>query len=346
MDSKKWKDKISNHQQLGGIELSVLDNGPGRGCRVAWFNTGSGLRFKVVIDRAMDIADAFYNQHSLAWISHLGVTAANPCATAGIGWLDSFGGGLLATCGLSHIGSPEKDEQGEHGLHGRVANIPATLESVIQPDLKSDAPEMSITGKVMQSSAVTGPHLELKRTISAKLGSSIITIKDEVTNRGNVSVPHMLLYHFNFGWPLVDEDSDIVWNGKWQSRGGNGNDHIFNADNDPHFKKCLSPIKEHLGSGEAVGYLDIEADASGICEAGIRNNKLGLAVKLRFSKKELPWVMNWQHFGKKEYVVGIEPSTNTLQGRAAAQKNNTLIMLEPEETRSYHVEVEALGPCL
>ena len=57
-----WSDKVSNVAQVGGIETSVLDNGLGRGVRIAWINTGSGLRCKVVIDRAMDIADTFYNQ--------------------------------------------------------------------------------------------------------------------------------------------------------------------------------------------------------------------------------------------------------------------------------------------
>ncbi len=69
-----WKGKIANHNQLGGIETSVIDNGAGRGTRIAWINTGTGLRYKVVIDRAMDIADAFYNKHSLTWISHAGIT--------------------------------------------------------------------------------------------------------------------------------------------------------------------------------------------------------------------------------------------------------------------------------
>ena len=58
----EWDGKISNHAQVGGIETSVLDNGLGRGTRIAWINTGTGLRYKVVIDRAMDIADAFYIQ--------------------------------------------------------------------------------------------------------------------------------------------------------------------------------------------------------------------------------------------------------------------------------------------
>ena len=49
-----WQDKVSNHTQLGGIETSVLDNGLGKGTRIAWVNTGSGLRYKVVIDRALD----------------------------------------------------------------------------------------------------------------------------------------------------------------------------------------------------------------------------------------------------------------------------------------------------
>ncbi len=51
-----------------------MDSGLGRGVRVAWINTGSELRHKVVLDRAMDIADAFHNQHSLAWLSNLGIT--------------------------------------------------------------------------------------------------------------------------------------------------------------------------------------------------------------------------------------------------------------------------------
>jgi hypothetical protein len=112
-----WSDKVSNVAQVGGIETSVLDNGLGRGVRIAWFNTGSGLRFKVVIDRAMDIADAFFNQYSIAWLSHPGVMAPQPFSNKGADWLRTFGGGLVTTCGLSHVGGDEKDEFGERGVH-------------------------------------------------------------------------------------------------------------------------------------------------------------------------------------------------------------------------------------
>ena len=86
------QDKICNSHQIAGIETSVLDNGPGRGTRLAWINTGSGLRYKVVIDRGLDIADAFFNSHSLAWLSHGGVTAPQPAGDRGIEWLYGFSG--------------------------------------------------------------------------------------------------------------------------------------------------------------------------------------------------------------------------------------------------------------
>lgn len=342
VNNQKWKDKISNSAQLGGIELSTLEDGQGRGCRVAWVNTGSGLRFKVVLDRGMDIADAFYNEHSLAWISHLGVTVPNPYST-GVNWLNSFGGGFLSTCGLTHIGPPEKDESGERGLHDRIGNIPASLISISQPDLKSNSPAMSISGKALQSLAVGGPHLELKRTISAQLGAASFKIMDEVSNVGNVAAPHMLLYHFNLGWPLIDEGTEIIWKGKWHSRGGKNNDFIFNENNFPSLKKCSSTIPEHLGKGESVGFIELESEADGMCECGVNNRQLGLKVMMRFPQKLLPCLTNWQHFGKHEYVMGIEPGTHPPIGQMAALKNKTLTYLQPEETRIYEIEIKLLS---
>ena len=59
---------VSGHQSVSarGIETFVLDDGPGRGVRIAWVNTGGGLRYKVVIDRGLDIADAEFKGRSLS----------------------------------------------------------------------------------------------------------------------------------------------------------------------------------------------------------------------------------------------------------------------------------------
>lgn len=334
-----WTDKISHTAQIGGIETAVLDNGAGRGVRVAWINAGSGLRFKVVIDRAMDIADAFYNQHSLAWLSHSGITTPQPFSDRGLDWLRTFNGGLLTTCGLSHVGGPEEDVYGQRGIHGHISNVPAELESISQPDVRAGKLEMSLTGR-MRETKIFGPSLELKRTISATLGELTIRIHDEVTNRANTPAPHMLLYHINFGWPLVDEGTKLIWRGNWQPREGGINADIFREGND--FKTCPAPMEAHLGTGEAVAFIDATPDASGWCTAGLHNARLGLAVSMRFQKAQLPWLTNWQHWGKGEYVTGIEPGTHPPIGQAKAREEGSLILLEPGETRTYDVELNVL----
>lgn len=332
-----WKDKLSHHSQWGGIETSVLDNGLGRGTRIAWINTGAGLRYKVVLDRAMDIVDAFYQQHSLAWISHAGVTAPAPFSDRGIGWLRTFGGGLLTTCGLTHVGGPEQDEYGERGLHGRISNTPAEIVAIEQPDPSTGKMDMRITGKMTQTQAF-GPSLELTRTIAGTLGEATITVHDEVTNRGNTDAPHMLLYHLNFGWPLVDEGTEILWEGAWQSRGGEGDDAIFNQEND--FRTCPPPLDAHRGAGEGAAFIDVAADSNGRCVCALRNHTLGLEMRLTFQKEQLPWLTNWQHWGKGEYVMGFEPGTHPPIGQAKARAENTLIMLAPGESRAYNLILE------
>ncbi len=331
-DSPAWSGKVSNSHQLGGIETSVLDNGNGRGTRIAWFDTGSGLRFKVLPDRAMDIADAFFNQHSLAWLSHSAVTPGNPAVNRDSLWLDNFSGGLLVTCGLTHVGDPEKDQYGERGLHDRISHLPARIESVIQPDLRNDNYDMSITGTMLQST-VFGPNLELKRTISGRLGVSEIKIHDEVTNLGNQTAPHMLLYHMNFGWPLIDEGTKLIWNGKVYPR--DADDPIFSEGGD--CETCKSPLDKHSGGGSSVAFIDIDADKNGYCRSDISNPKLGLRVSLHFKKEQLPWLTNWQHWGRNEYVTGMEPGTHPPKGQAAARKDGTLLFLEPGETKYYDI---------
>ncbi|MBD2755033.1 aldose 1-epimerase family protein [Spirosoma validum] len=339
MTQQPWKDKVGNPAQIGGIETSILDNGIGRGTRIAWINTGTGFRYKVVLDRAMDIFDAFYNQHSLAWLNHTGITPPEPFSDKGADWLRTFGGGLLITCGLSHVGGPETDAFGERGVHGKISNSPAEIESIIQPDPMLGKLEMSITGRIKETK-IFGPSLELKRTISGTIGQPTIRIHDEVTNRGNTSAPHMLLYHFNFGWPLVDEGTDIIWKGNWEAREGGINDRIFREGND--FKKCPAPLEDHNGTGEAVASIDVTPDSSGLCTVGLHNAQLGVALALRFQKSQLPWFINWQHWGKGEYVTGLEPATNPLIGQAKARERNELLFLEPGGTRTYDLELEIL----
>ena len=224
-------------------------------------------------------------------------------------------------------------------LHGPFSNIPAEIESIIQPDIHSGNRRMSITGIIRQA-RVFGPDLVLRRTISVELGTSVIEINDVVTNSGNTPAPHMLLYHFNFGWPLVDQGTKILWKGKWSPRYDDGKNRMFNEHTD--FKTCPAPMEAHNGSGEDVGVIDIDADEQGNCNAGCIMNGFDLPLP-SISKEQLPWLTNWQHWGKFEYVTGLEPGTNPPVGQKNAREQNTLIILQPGESRQYDVQLDVLS---
>ncbi|MGO3804664.1 MAG: aldose 1-epimerase family protein [Sphingobacterium sp.] len=336
---KEWLELVSHHAQVGGIETSVLDNGRANGTRIAWVNTGAGLRFKVVIDRGMDISDASFNQHNLVWLSRLGVTAPQPFSDSGINWLRTFGGGLLTTCGVTHAGGPEQDAYGSRGLHDQYSNTPAELLSIKQPNLTAGDKQMSIIGKIFQGHPL-GYNIEIKRTIRCVLGEPTIYLEDEITNIGNIQVPHMLLYHMNFGYPLVAPGAQILWKGEWTSREGEQRAKIFKKGE--NFRSCPEPMQSHSGTGEEAALIDVEADQEGIASCGINNPQLDFTLRIRFHKKQLPWLTNWQHWGTGEYVAGLEPGTHPPLGQSHARQNGDLIRLAPGESRKYSLQVDII----
>src|SRR5689334_4589658 len=84
--------KFENVHQVGGIRTGTLDAVTpgalaGNATRVALFDTGSGLRFTVALDRGGDIIDATFNQHGLAYLSPNGLLPPNHAYHAGLDWL-------------------------------------------------------------------------------------------------------------------------------------------------------------------------------------------------------------------------------------------------------------------
>ncbi len=335
-----WDGRVGNGAQVAGIEVSELTDGPGRGVRIAWVNTGTPLRFKVVIDRGLDIADAFYGQHSLAWLSACGTVAPQSDPAGGTEWLRGFGGGLVTTCGLSHVGPPEPDAGDARGVHGRASNLRGALETVRGPSLAAGDLDMTIEG-VVREMRLFGPQLELRRRYGMRVGEPTIRIRDVVTNVGNTPAPHMLLYHCNFGWPLIDRGTRLLWKGGCESRGLPMDDAIFAAGGRPDI--CPAPDDAHRGSTEACGFIRSRAGGGGMCTAGVHNARLGLALRMDFRARQLPWITNWQHWGPGEYVTALEPGTHPPIGQQAARAAGTLILLAPGESRTYELTLTVLA---
>ena len=65
---------IGSVEQIGGIKDYTLNDGKGKGVRVIEINTGV-VRFSIVCDRCLDIADAFYKENAVSWISKTGIVS-------------------------------------------------------------------------------------------------------------------------------------------------------------------------------------------------------------------------------------------------------------------------------
>lgn len=335
--------KFINVSQVGGIEAYTIDGGEGGGVRALCVNTGGGLRCRVLVDRGLDIDQAFFNQHSLAFLTHKGVSPPTRALDEGIDWLKGFPGGLLTSCGPFNIGPPGEDEGQRLGLHGTHSTTAATLESVIQPDPRAGRLDLSITG-VVRYGSLFGPSLELRRTIRSTLGSNAIDFVDEFYNPGNTDAPHAWLLHINLGYPLVEAGAELCYDSpRVEPKDAPDGVARFNRRGvDP--KRIPEPLEAHRRFNESVAYLfPRPIDRSGRTVVGLVNRRLGIGVAIRYNTRQFPRCVNWQHWGPGEYVTALEPANGTVEGRAKDRERGLLDTIPAGGRKSYRYQIEAIG---
>ena len=333
--------KFITTAQVGGIDAYTIDEGPARGVRALCVNTGAGLRYRVLVDRGLDIDQAFHNQHGLTFLSHKGLTPPTRALDRGLDWLKGFPVGLLTSCGPTNMGSPCIDKGEELGLHGPHSNTAATLESIIQPDPHAGRFDMSVTG-LLRYGAFYGPCIELRRTIRSTLGSNRIDITDEFYNAANTPTPHQWLLHINFGYPLLDAGSEFCYDAAKVEpvAGSETSAAYFKPGN--NYKRIPNPLPEHRGPNSFVGYIYPKSARDGRATVGVVNRRLGLGVAIHYNTKEFSRVANWQHWGRYEYVGALEPSTGTVEGRDRDRKLGLLQTLRPGARKTYSYCIEVL----
>lgn len=327
--------KIGDISQVGGVDLVELQEGRAQGVRAVRFRTGV-LDFTVLAGKCMDVYDFGYRGTPLAWHSPTGIAAAPYLEDSGLRLLRTFQGGLLMTCGLTTMGAPSVDQGEELGLHGRVHHLPAS-NVCVDAKWEGDDYVMWAEGKVRQA-ALFGENLVLRRRVTAKLGEAKVLISDVVENEGYSTVPHMILYHINAGFPLVDEGARLLVSSKVTPR---------DPDSEKGLADCCRFTAPIPGCAEQVFFHDVAADAAGLATAALVNEAFGggqgLALYVRYPKAQLPVLNEWKMMGEGTYVVGMEPGNGFVSGRAAERARGTLQFLEPGESRHYDLEIGVLA---
>ncbi len=334
--------RFINPAQAGGIESYVFNEGEARGTRALAVNTGGGLRYRVLPDRGLDIEQAFFNQWSLTFLSHKGITPPTRALDRGLDWLKGFPVGLLTTCGPTNIGGPTTDNGEEVGLHGPHSNTAATIESILQPDPRQGKLDMSITG-IVRHGGFYGPCIELRRTIASRLGENWIEVTDELFNAGNQDQPHGWLLHINLGYPLCDQGAIFCYDAaKIAPLPDPATEKWFSAKN-AAYKKMPAPLKQHAGPTSYVAYVyPRPTDKAGLATVGVVNKKLNLGLAIRYNTRQFPRLAHWQHYGEREYVCALEPANGGVEGRDKDRQRGWLDSLPAGGRKSYNYRIEVL----
>ena len=287
MSRKEVLERFGSIEQIGGVKEYTMRGGKADGVHAIEVNTGV-IRFTILPSRGMDIINCNAFGTPVAWLSKSGICSPNHYEAEGGGWLRNWPGGLVTTCGLRHVGGSYQ----KHGVHGRVSNIPAQKISV-DAFWNGDDYIMMVSGEVRES-CVFGENVVLRRTITTKLFDDKFTLSDTIINEGARTENIAMIYHCNFGYPFVSENSKIV-----------GVPEEYSKMNAP------APFVN-----EELYALQLEGDTKTV---GIETGELGAYIT--YKRDTLPEFLLWKKFAASDYVVGLEPRNVATAGADLHEKD-------------------------
>jgi hypothetical protein len=326
--------RVGNVAQLGGTRHCTLRDGRASGVTAIDVDTGGGLAFTVLPDRGLDISGASYKGLNLVYRTPNGEVHPAYFEPHGSGWLRTFFGGLLTTCGLTYLGPPGNDGQEELGLHGRYTTTPAR-QVCDRSGWDGDEYRVEISG-VVEECVLFGDRIRLTRTISTHLGGRSLVISDVAENFGYRPSPLTVLYHINAGFPLLDASSSLVLTAR-ESR-------ACNEQSARGLEQIRVFAPPSPGTADEDFLHTMAASADGTASAALINRRLsgGLGLFVRFDPRTLPYLNEWKWMASGDYVVAIEPCNAPCENRATLRQQGLLPMLEPGQQREMRVEIGVL----
>ena len=241
---------------------------------------------------------------------------------------------MLATCGLRNVGPPLKEDGETFGLHGEISSTPAA--SVSSRAFWRDGRYcIEIYGEVRESHPF-GPNLLLRRTWRTEFGADWVELEDAVTNQGFRPELHMQLYHWNFGFPLINERTRV----SLTTDSTIGRDQAANAGLsrwstfEPPTDNFIEQVFFHSYSSEPPETTRVRIASHSGASA--------LTAELSYPSGQFPELSQWKCCRKGEYVLGIEPGNCRPEGRAAYRDRNGSI-LAPGESAHFTMRLRVLG---
>ena len=202
---EQWKKDgcLCHPQQMYTLRRVEIAEGKAKGVSVIEVATAGGLQVDILPDSGLDIGQVRYKGTNVTFISKNGYDSPASIMPYETEFLHTFPGGMLYTCGLRSTGGAHRDGDEWHPRHGRYHSL---MAEHICTDVEDDV--IVIKG-TMRETALFGYNLVLKRTIRIPVFGAEVTVSDELTNMAPQDEEYALLYHCNFGYPLISEKAHV-----------------------------------------------------------------------------------------------------------------------------------------
>ncbi len=297
---------LGNIEQIAGIRELCLSGGRGNGIRLAECYNAAGLRFSIMPDRGMDLYDLSYKGINLSFQTKNGPVSPFAFSPKDGEFTTQWSGGALVTCGLDHVGG--HCEEGEtFPTHGRISYTPAKTFGV-KSFWDDQTYRLRAEGEVHQT-RLYGRHLSLNRTVETELYGKSIAIRDVITNYEPNDEQFMLLYHCNFGYPLLQADAQFAFS---------------DAEIIPLTSQSKNPTIVTApidGQPEELYFFRAKTKrAYGV----LYNRKLQLGVYVAFDTCHLPHFLQWKLMKSHDYVLAIEPCNTLGLSREESSARNAI----------------------
>ncbi len=316
------------------VKLRTLSEGMSRGVDVIRIENGVAA-VEVLPSRGMSVWKAWVGDDEIGWRSPVQgpilpsfVPISEP---SGLGWLDGFDE-LLVRCGLESNGAPEFNDDGvlQYPLHGRIGNRPAhdvTLE------IDDESGEVAVTG-VVDEIRFHFLKVQLTSTLKVRAGEQGFRIHDSIENLSASAAEIQLIYHINFGHPLLDGGSQLAVPLKELVP---RNDHAASGIGSWNEYQA-----ETAGYEEQVYFATLRGDNEGKTETLLKNAHGTRGVSLHFKTEQLPCFTVWKNTTSMHdgYVTGLEPGTNYPNPRSYEGEQGRVAKLKGRGSVEFDVQVQ------
>jgi Domain of unknown function (DUF4432) len=172
----------------------------------------------------------------------------------------------------------------------------------------------------------------LETKLSTEPGSNTFRLSDVVTNQGAGEQEFEILYHANFGPPILEEGATFAAAVERITP--------FNA----HAARAISSHARY--AGPALGFVEQVycirplADVDGRTVAMLQNARGDRAASITFLVRELPYLTQWKNTGAAAdgYVTGIEPGTNFPYNRRVERQFGRVPRLAAGASRAFTLD--------